>query len=308
MPEFTGYNPRAEERAKLIQQCLDFDIMSLSAAPNLPPTRGIKDLMRRDDQGRMSSCTGFGMTNAAEVTGYLQTGIWKQYNPLWSYRRGQEVSNIRGDNGATIHGVVEAAKKKGLLPEDTNDDGKPEYPYVVQYSFQFPQECYTTAAKFKIGYSLNLNGFDAILRFLQSNQGAVVVGGAWGNWHPNSAGICDRFIGGGGGHCRAYIDWITINNKVYLVEINSHYKQYGVNGYAYHSKTFVDGQAKDKNTATIGVSDLSGPAPRVIDWAKELAFVPTLSVPSSGSPKLYNPDEGPTIPTSPDHSSSEDIA
>jgi hypothetical protein len=133
----TGYDPRREERAALTAQCLDFDIMQLVAAADLPPTRGIKELMRRDDQYQMSSCAGFGGTNSAEVTFFLQTGRWKQFNPLWTYRRGQEYSNIRGDNGATINGVVTGMKKNGLLPEDLNDDGKAEYPYVVQYNFPF---------------------------------------------------------------------------------------------------------------------------------------------------------------------------
>jgi len=277
---FTGYDPRKENRAALSAQCIKFDIMSLNCIGDIPDTRGIKDLMRRDDQANMNSCAGFGLTNTVEVCHYNQTHVWRQFNPLWSYRRGQEVSGIRGDNGATIDGVVTAAKKVGCLPEDIDNDGKAEYPYRVEYSFQFPRECYDIAAKWTIGYSIELKGFDQILRFLQSGQGAVEVGGAWGNWKPDSNGIARRFVGGGGGHARSYVDWITINGEVFLVEANSHYKSYGDNGFSYQSKTFIDSQANDKWTVTIGCSDLSSPEPRKVDWSKDMVFIPEKPIPS----------------------------
>lgn len=271
---FTGYDPRRENRAGLTANAIKFDIMSLNCAGDIPDTRGIKDLMRRDDQHQMNSCAGFGMTNTLEVCHYNQTRVWRQFNPLWSYRRGQELDNIRGDNGATIYGVTQAAKTKGGLPEDIDNDGKAEYPYKVDYNFPFPRDCYDIAANWTIGYTIELRGFDQILRFLQTGQGAVVVGGAWGNWKLSSAGIATRFVSGGSGHARAYVDWITINGVVHLVEVNSHYKTYGDNGFAYHTKHFVDSQAQDKWTVTIGCSDLKTPEPRVVDWSSELQWIP----------------------------------
>ena len=274
MVEFTGYNPELEDKRSLWANSLRFDIMSLTCQSDLPPTRGIKELMRRDDQFRMNSCSGFGMTNTGETTYFLQTGKWRQFNPLWSYRRGQEQSNIRGDSGATIDGVVKAAKSIGFLPEDIDGDGKPEYPYKVQYNFPFPDSCRSIASQWKIGYSLYLEGFDQILRFLQTNQGAVIVGGAWGNWRPDSRGICRTFRSGGGGHARAYVDWITIDGEIFLVEANSHGTTYGDNGFSYQSKSFIDQQARDRWTVTIGCSDLKSPEPRVIRWEEELSFIP----------------------------------
>jgi len=266
---WSGYDPRKENREALFAQCIDFDPKDIPVQGELPPTRGIKDLMRRDDQGRISSCAGFGITGAGEVTYYLQTSAWRQFNPMWSYRRGQEVNNIRGDNGATIDGVVKAAKTVGFLPEDFDNDGKIDCPYQENYNMSFPSNAEEIAALWLIGYSINLRGFDEIIKFLKGNQGGVIVGGSWGNWRPNGRGIADSYSGGGGGHARSYIDWITIDGVEYLVECNSHYNTYGDNGFAYHSKRFVDAQAADRFTVTIGVSDLSSPEPRVIDWSKQ---------------------------------------
>lgn len=160
---FTGYDPRRENRAGLTANAIKFDIMSLNCAGDIPDTRGIKDLMRRDDQHQMNSCAGFGMTNVLEVCHYNQTHVWRQFNPLWSYRRGQELDGIRGDNGATIYGVTQAAKTKGGLPEHIDNDGKAEYPYKVEYNFAFPRDCYDIAANWTIGYTIELRGFDQIL-------------------------------------------------------------------------------------------------------------------------------------------------
>ena len=271
---FTGYDPRRENRAGLSANAIKFDIMSLNCAGDIPDTRGIKDLMRRDDQHQMNSCAGFGMTNVLEVCHYNQTHVWRQFNPLWSYRRGQELDGIRGDNGATIFGVTQAAKTKGGLPEDIDNDGKAEYPYKVEYNFPFPRDCYDIAANWTIGYTIELRGFDQILRFLQTGQGAVVIGSAWGNWKPSTQGIASKFVSGGGGHARAYVDTIRINGVLHLVEANSHYKTYGDNGFAYHTKHFVDSQAQDKWTVTIGCSDLKAPEPRIVDWSSELQWIP----------------------------------
>jgi hypothetical protein len=60
-----------------------------------------------------------------------------------------------------------------------------------------------------------------------------------------------------------------------LVEANSHYASWGVNGFSFHTKSFVDSQANDRWTVTIGVSDLKTPTPRVVDWKKEMVFVPS---------------------------------
>jgi hypothetical protein len=266
---WSGYDKYAEPRELLKAECINFDPKDFVVCGDIPPTRKIKELMRRDDQGRISSCAGFGMSNSGEVTYYLQTLKWRQFNPMWSYHRGQEVNNIRGDKGATIHGVVKAAKNTGFLPEDFDNDGVVEIPYRQDYNMSYPPNSAQIAADWKIGYSIELKGFDDILRFLQANQGAVIVGGSWGNWRPNARGICTRFVDGGGGHARSYIDWITIDGVVYLVEANSHGTGYGDNGFSYQSREFIEQQAASRSTVTIGVSDLSSPEPREIDWSKQ---------------------------------------
>ncbi len=254
---FTGYVPENEPRELLTAQCIEYDFEQFTCSGDIPETRGIKDKMRRDDQYNMNSCAGFGMTNASEVGWWLKTGDNRQFNPLWTYRHGQARDGIRGDNGATIHNVVQSGKLDGLLAEDFENDGKAEQPYVRDYNYRFPGQCADIAAQRKIGYSVELKSWQACVNFLQGGQGAIVIGGPWGNWRPNAAGVCDVFRGGGGGHARAYVDWITIGGRLMLVEANSHFDSYGEHGFGYHTQRFVDGQFSDRFFVAIGVSDIS---------------------------------------------------
>lgn len=271
--DFTGYDPRLEEREALTGQCIQFDVRDLVVQGDLPDTRGIMKLMRRDDQFNMNSCAGFGATNAGEVGHFLRTKKWRQFAPKFTYKEGQKKSGIRGDRGATIHGVVRSMKEEGLLPEDVDGDGVVEYPYDTNYNQTFPRSAYDVASKWKVGYSVELNGgdaFDLQLRFLQSNQGAIVVGGPWGNWRPDSQGVCRRFSGGGGGHARARIDWIKLpNGETAIVEANSHGSRYGKNGFSFMTREFVNSEARDRWFVAIGVSDLSSPEPRKIDLSEK---------------------------------------
>jgi hypothetical protein len=259
---FTGYDPAREPREKLVAAALDYDFEQFRCSGDIPPTRGIKDLMRqngvREDQWAMNACAGFGMVHGSAVGFYLATGVWRTFNPHWTYRLGQKRDGINGDNGATIHNVVESGKLDGLLPQDVENDGKKEFPFPRdQYNFRYPPIAAGIAKDRKVGYSVVLRSFRAILNFLQAGQGAVIIGGPWGNWRPDANGICRQFRSGGGGHARAYVDWVTINGEVMLDEANSHFLTYGDEGHAYHTESFVDAQCRDPQFVAIGVSDIS---------------------------------------------------
>jgi len=254
---FTGYVPENEPRELLAAQCIDYDFTKFVCSGDIPDTRNIKGMMRRDDQFRMNSCAGFGLTNAVEIGWWLKTGDNRQFNALWTYRLGQARDGIRGDNGATIHNVVVSGKSDGLLPEDFENDKKPDQPYVQKYDYRFPEICKAIAKERRVGYSVQLKSFDAMLNFLQAGQGAIVIGGPWGNWRPDSRGICRQFRGGGGGHARAYVDWITIDGETMLVEANSHFDTYGDNGFGYHTRQFVEQQCRESFFVAIGVSDIT---------------------------------------------------
>lgn len=256
MSEFTGYLIDDEPIDQLVADAIDFDFAELVCG-DFPDTRGIKSMMKRTDQYRMNSCAGFGTTHSANVAFWCQTGTWREFNPLFAYREGQKVSGIRGDRGATIHGVTSAARKVGLLVKDVEGDGKDEFPYYQDYNHQFPASVYQLAAQRKVGYTAVLKSWDAMMNFLRGNQGGIVVGGPWGNWGPDRNGVYRNYRSGGGGHARAIVDWEKRGNEYVLVEANSHFKNFGDNGFGYVPRDFMEDQLADGRFVAIGISDIN---------------------------------------------------
>ena len=258
---FTGYDPDIEPREELFAACLDYDFEDFMCSGDIPETRNIKDMMIanaiREDQFRMNSCSGFGVVHAASVGFWLQTGSWRSFNPHWTYRNGQRRDRIRGDRGATIHNVVVSAKEDGLLVQDVENDGKKEFPFPRdRYDFEYPPQAGVIAKQRTIGYSVRLRSFEAMLKFLQAGQGAIVVGGPWGNWRPDRNGFATEFVGGGGGHARARVDWMKARGKWWLVDPNSHFKTFGDDGFYYVDEDFVEAECRDPRFVAIGISDI----------------------------------------------------
>ncbi len=258
MSEFTGYLIDEENRLELAANSIDFDFAEIVCG-DFPDTRGIKKLMQRTDQYRMNSCGGFGMAHASNVAWFCQTGQWREFNPLFAYREGQKKCGINGDRGVTIGGVTSAGKDVGLLVKDVEGDGTIEFPYFQDYNHQFPAEVYRIAALRKVGYTAVLRSWDAMMGFLRSNQGGIVVGGPWGNWAPDKNGVYRNYRGGGGGHARALVDWEKRGNEYVLVEANSHFKSFGDNGFGYVPRDFMEDQLSDGRFIAIGVSDIKLP-------------------------------------------------
>lgn len=257
--EFTGYDPAFENRERLYTACIDYDFSKFCCSGEIPETRGIMDLMTREDQFRMNSCAGFGVTHAAQVAWWLATGDFREFNGHWSYICGQRIDGRRSDSGNSIGGAVEGAKTFGLLVQDVQNDGSLEHPYRDNYRLKYSAEATAIAATRKVRYSARVPGWDGKLKFLQSGQGGIVTGGSWGNWRPDAQGICRKFRASPRGpfHARAYVDWITIAGEVFLVEANSHGKGWGKNGFSFHSREFIEAQDQDRAFVAVGISDIS---------------------------------------------------
>lgn len=263
MSEFTGLiEMTGEQKEKLLASCIDFDFGNLVCSDDDIESANIQELMIankiREDQYNMNSCAGFGMAHAGATAFYFQTGTWREFNPHWSYRRGQEINGIRGDSGATIHGVVTAAMKSGMLVDDIENDGVKEFPYPRDnYNFQYPASAATLAAERKIGYMANLTSWEAMFNFIVARQGAIVIGGPWGGWKPASNGVCTRFASGGGGHARCRNDINKKNGEWTILEVNSHFVNYGDRGFGHMTRQFVESELRDRSFVAIGVSDLT---------------------------------------------------
>lgn len=256
------------------------DLLRASARPFLDAVRGVcaaprkltcRDWWRTENQGPVGRCAGMGSSSCGEWLYRAATGRLIHFNGHWSYIKAQSYtpSLFGRDGGSTIHGNVEAAKRDGFCPEDWDGDGQVDYPLPPRYTTQFPPEAAAHAAAFKArGHSWieNLEQWDA---FLKSGQGPILVGAEWGNWRPDARGCCDRFAGGGGGHAWFVCGWDDDLFGGSYEMVNSHGTRWGLDGFAYLTKRFVSGMLARSYTAAVGLSDLTTPEPRRVDWSAE---------------------------------------
>lgn len=222
--------------------------------------------MKLDDQGSMSSCTGHAMTHCGEFCAAVDSKLKQrpQFSRMYAYIRGQMMSGIRGDNGATIAGVVKASMQYGLCPENLWP-----YPNPVRYSNKIPGGCDTAANQFKLLNHTVMSSANQCLQYLSSGYGAIIIGIPWTSSLANCTGkIALRDVKGrGGGHAVTLAGYLTRSGQRKLLLCNSHYSTWGINGWAE-----VDMDAAqywcDTDCDLIGVTDVSGyDSPRKVDWS-----------------------------------------
>lgn len=264
MSEFTGYELGCEDLEALSRECVDIDLSQIVCGDDQLQSRGMFELFTkhgiRRSQGGIGSCAGAGMCHGAASLFYMQAGSFRVFNPMWTYKLGQKRFGTRGaQSGTSITSVVQSAKEDGLLPEDIERDGKLEFPYSDRdYSKAFPASAAGIAANWKIRMAVRITSWDAMVKGLGLGIISVITGGPFGNWKPDTNGICRKFVRGGGGHARAYVDIKFLpSGEILACEPNSHHEGWGKKGWTFHSREFFEAQLKDPSFIAIGVSDMT---------------------------------------------------
>ena len=113
-------------------------------------------------------------------------------------------------------------------------------------------------------------GYSAWRTLLGRNIGGVLLGMYW-PVSLDSKGIANRVPTGGGGHAIAGLflaDTSDANGNPDVWILNSHSVSFGLGGWFKATRSFIeDLQARD-DFGNVGVSDMSVPGPRVVDWEK----------------------------------------
>lgn len=276
---WSGYVKEQEDVQNLVATAVDYDWGSLVCGDDTPQKFSIADWWPVEFQGPIGSCAGQAASGAAEIEHYKLTGTPIAFNANFTYIEGQRYNKglFGRDNGATIDGVVRSTKEKGCAPMDWDKDGQVDYPYPARYTTAIPQQAYTYAGQYKIQFHAVLKNWDEINKFLKTN-GTVVVGGDWGNWGPDSSGLCSNFRSGGGGHAWIICGWDETNTRFrepVLECVNSHGKRWGKNGFHFLNRRFVDQFLSARWTVVIGISRLTVPGPTKYSfeqWKKAVPF------------------------------------
>ena len=262
MAFFPGWRVDLEDRAYLSRPG---PFRLLSPIVNAPETFDPRDDLTEEDQKQQGSCSGHALTTSAELANYLQSsGNMTQLCRQFAYIEGQRIDNLIGqDQGATISGVVQAAKNVGICREEL-------WPYTGQYNTRPPAECYAEAKQHRIANHVPLRSHQDVINFLHAGQGAVVIGIMWtAGLANNKSGTITRSNSGGqvlGGHAIALVGWVK--DKIILA--NSHSTAWGQNGYALCDADWIDRETQNQQSEFIGISTLTETfgEPQSWDWLK----------------------------------------
>lgn len=265
---FTGYDPAIERRDEIANSSTPmlFTLRDFKAPDEIDP----RHLMRHDRQLNMSSCQGFSLTNSGEYLWALPHGKVspeRQFSQLFSYLESQRFDKLLGkDEGSTISGGLKVAREVGFLPEN-------ELPYRTPYPLNsktlITDAMRKLAEPFRIRSHTWLESYEAIFQYLASGAGAVHTGTAWNQSFYSSNGVVESVQFGvrDGGHATAWLGYSKRKDsrgRNYIWRLNSHN-----DSWTEIAPSVIDALCKHSYTSIVGISDLSTPGPRKMDWTKE---------------------------------------
>ena len=272
-----GYRISRERRDLLEQMASP---MLLRAGADFEPPEEIdpRPWHRIEMQGGMGSCQGHALSSVCEMAYHIATGEVTQFSPLFAYLATQEMDGLLGrDAGSTIYNGMNVAKRIGQLPLELMPYPNPvRYPSLPISKIREDLEAgYKLASQFKIRLHAICKNYADVFNYLSAGQGGVEIGIPWGNGLTPVNGLIERFVPGGGGHAVAFLGYSKrrdTEGRKYLWLANSWSQTWGNNGWAEVSPTAVDQMGSHQFTTMIGLSDLSVPTPRKVDWRKDSVF------------------------------------
>jgi hypothetical protein len=233
---------------------------------------------RIEMQGGMGSCQGHALSSVCEMAYHIATGEVTQFSPLFAYLATQEMDGLLGrDAGSTIYNGMNVAKRIGMLPLDLMPYPNPvRYPSSVARVREELEAAYKLASPFRIRNHAMCKSYSDVFNFIASGQGGVSIGIQWGPaMTPNREGVIERFAPGPGGHAVAFLGYSKrrdTEGRKYLWLANSWDRTWGNNGWAEVSPTAVDQMGQAQWSTMVGLSDLTVPMPRKVDWRKDSVF------------------------------------
>lgn len=268
---FTGYAISHERIDEIAAHAIE---LGFTVRDYSPPAELIPDLViRHDKQGNMGSCGGFGNTTIGEYALARQQRIesWKdslQFSPLFAYLEAQRFDGLIGsDKGCTISACVRVAKEIGYLPESALAY---RTPYPRNARSIVTDEMRALAAPNRIQSHTVIRDYDGLFNYLASRAGGVLAGTGWNNsFYAPRGGALERVSLGymDGGHAYGFVGYIRrqdARGRNYLLRVNSH-----EDFLTPVAPAVIDQLFSSRQTVMVGLSDMTTPRPRNVNFAKE---------------------------------------
>lgn len=220
-----------------------------------------------EDQNPLSSCRGHSGSSNGELCNWIKTkGSVLQFSRMYAYLTAQRKDGIRGDNGATIFGGIEAYKETGFCLEET-------MPYTGQYDPEIPTEAIEEGKQHRLLSHVDLKrgGYALAFDFLASGAGGIDMGIMIDEAYFYCNGVLDR-LGGKriGGHAFAGLflsSRTDSRGRHYIWSPGSWGLEFGKDGWIEIAPTVFDQWCRDPNNEIAGTSDIEDfGEPRAFDW------------------------------------------
>lgn len=225
--------------------------------------------MKVENQGPINSCSANGMTSCAEKCEYARTGKSVQLSRWFQYVESEiyTYGHAGRDDGATLSAALRVGREIGFVTEI-------DEPYPATYDrnrTRFNTEIKALAAERKITSTISLaSGYSAWRTLLGRDIGAVLFGMFWSG-QIDSRGYLIGPPRSGGGHALAGLwlaDTCDANGNPDIWGGNSYGTQFGIGGFFKMTRSFIEDLQSRDDFGNVGVSDMSVPGQRVVDWSK----------------------------------------
>lgn len=221
--------------------------------------------VRIEAQGQTNSCAAHAGTSCAERVAYAKSGTVEQLSRNYLYVRGQEKCGLFGrDVGCTLGGIISALTEFGVCPETL-------WPFTGTYQTQIPRGCDDQAKRYRATHTVDVEslGYEGFRTVIGQNIGAVLMATSW------PLRLWDGYIveqhqpTGRGGHALAGLflsSRLDGNGRPYVWVANSHDVTSGKAGWLLWSPRAIDSLIQSSQWGCTGLTDMSTPAPREVDW------------------------------------------
>lgn len=197
---------------------------------NMGEPIGMIDVIKNENQFRLSSCAGNSGSTILESCLWQQSkgSVNVQLSRMMAYINGQRKSDITGDNGATLAGVLQGFKEYGCCLEELAQ-------YTGTYYTKFSQEAIDEAKNRSLRSWSQVTNVDQVYEGLAKRVGGLFLGIAWTSDCNNPISNCIEHYSAQrcGCHAIAILDWCDKRDRKhrpYLRLFNSWGLQYADRG------------------------------------------------------------------------------
>lgn len=262
-----GYDIANEQYVDINENHTEF--MAACGATDIPEIMDPRPWFDILMQAAMSSCVGHGKAGVMQLCYKQATGNKAYFSRMDAYLQAQKFSDLiqpgfryfGRDGGALVAGARRSSMEHGCCFEA-------DFKYPNGYSTAIPGGETEKAQLFKIQSSSVIKDFDSAKTYLGAGVGGLIVGAPWPFAIGSNSTVNSFRSYGRQGHCWCILGYL----KDLLVGVNSHGTGFQDRGFFYLNRQGFNEMAANRAVTVVGLSDLTTPRGRKVDWANESMF------------------------------------